>query len=304
MSPARARLAWGLVGGLVVLLSGCLGPRRVVGEAELTAEWTSPSGLYRIRTAPRDTREVEGLRRAVDAALPRLERWGQLREPLTLYVLPDHASLEAAVRQRGLKWLRAWSRYDEVFLQAPSTWGFAGASSVQLDELLLHELTHSVMYQLSADRLGWTRKAIPLWFREGMASYTAEQTYRWGSLETLARFLERHPGADPLHKPEGLYRDESDLVYGMAHHAFTFLVRRYGEPAVREVMREMRAGADFPTAFEAVIGLGPDAFVRDFTHYVRWRGFRGGRSLARPADAAPEATPGERPGASGETHPP
>jgi hypothetical protein len=311
------RGAWGAVAlgalewGLLVMLAGCAGARRMAGEAALTATWESPSSLYRITYAPRDEREVPGLRRAVDAALPRLERWGTLSEPLTVLVLPDHDSLEDAVRQRGLGWLRAWGRYAEVFIQAPSTWGLAGASPTQLNELLLHELTHSLMYQLSADRFGWSRKRIPLWFREGMASYTAEQTYRWGSLEELARYLERHPDADPLRKPEELYRDESNLVYGVAHHAFTFLVRRYGEEAVRGVMSEMKGGADFPEAFEAAIGLTPDAFVRDFTHYVRWRGFRGGRSLPRPpapreaseADDAARLLEGP-PGSAEEPHPP
>ncbi|OJH40065.1 hypothetical protein [Cystobacter ferrugineus] len=289
--------------GLLLTLTGCASFRRfAAGEVALTSSWESPTGLYRIEYAPEDERELTRLVRAVDAALPRLERWGTLREPLTLRVFPDHESLEAAVRQEGLGWLRAWGRYDEVFIQAPSTWGLAGASPAQLNELLLHELTHSLMYQLSADRLGWSRKRIPLWFREGMASYTAEQTYRWGSLEELARYLERHPEADPLRKPEGHYRDESNLVYGVAHHAFTFLVRRYGEEAVRGVMREMKGGAAFPEAFEAAIGLSPDAFVRDFTLYVKWRGFRGGRSLPRPpVDARPLGGP---PAASGESHPP
>jgi hypothetical protein len=30
------------------------------------------------------------------------------------------------------------------------------------------------------------------------------------------------------------------------------------------------------------VGLTPDAFVRDFTRYVRWRGFRGGRVVRKP----------------------
>src|SRR6185295_2154512 len=48
-----------------------------------------------------------------------------------------------------------------------------------VDELMLHELTHCVMYQRSASAADWSRKRIPLWFREGMASVTASQSYRW-----------------------------------------------------------------------------------------------------------------------------
>jgi len=285
--------------GLGLWLVGCAGPRKAAVEARLSDAWASPTGHYRIEYAPANASDIPRVQRAVDEALPRLERWGALREPVTVRVMPDHASLEAAVRQRGLEWLRAWSRYDEVFLQAPSTWGAASASSAQLTELLLHELTHSVMYQLASDRFGWSRKQIPLWFREGMASYTAEQAYRWVSLEELARYLERNPRRDLLQATPELYRDESNLVYGMAHHAFAFLARRYGEEAVRGVLSEMKDGTEFPPAFEHAIGISVEAFTRDFTHYVRWRGFRGGR--LPPRDARP---PGDRPGASGEPEPP
>ena len=283
----RGGVGW-LAVGLGVWLAGCAASRARVTEADLTETLDAPGGQYHIRYAPSQAADAARIQRAVDAALPRLAQWGSLREPVTLQVLPDHASLESAVRQHGYAWLRAWSRYDEVFLQAPSSWGLANGTQAQLDELLLHELTHSLMYQLAADRLGWSRKQIPLWFREGMASYTAEQGYRWVSLEEVARHLDRDPGSDPMRRPEPLYRDDSNLVYGMAHHAFTFLVRRYGVEAIQGLLREMKAGLEFPAAFTASLGLTPDAFARDFTRYVRLRGFRGGRLPPRaPERPAP-----------------
>ena len=290
----------------LVLAVGCLGgppgcaalqARRA--QAQLTETLARPEASYRIDYAPVDARDVPRIQAALDSALPRLARWGTLAEPITVRVMPDHARLEVAVHQRGIGWLRAWGRYDEVFLQSPSTWGLASATPAQLSELLLHELTHSLMYQLASDRLGWTRKQIPLWFREGMASYTAEQAYRWVSLEELARFLDRTPGANPLRMPEQLYRDESNLVYGMAHHAFAFLVRRYGEERVRAVLADMKGGGEFPAAFEAAVGTSEETFGRDFERYLRWRGFQGGR--LPPKDARP---PGDLPGASDEPPPP
>ncbi len=273
---------------LLALLSGCATARRTMAapEANLSAsvELAGPSGQFRIEYAPNDAEDAARIQRAVDEALPRLARWGMLRETVTIKVMPNHKSLANAVQQRELGWLRAWSRYDEVLVQAPATWGLGRASQPQINELLIHELTHSLMYQLAADRLGWSRKQIPLWFREGMASYTAEQSYRWVTLEEFARHLERFPKSDPVRKPTELYREDSNLVYGAAHHAFSFLVRRYGEDAVRALLAEMRGGKDFPEAFEGVIGVSPDTYVRDFTRYVRWRGFRGGRLPPRAAE--------------------
>ncbi|PTL78146.1 hypothetical protein [Vitiosangium sp. GDMCC 1.1324] len=266
--------------GVLALLAGCAAPRQSAAPAAaLEASMESASGLFRTEYAPGNAQDAALVQKAADEALPKLERWGKLQVPVTLKVVPDHEALEDAVRQHGFGWLRAWSRYDEVFVQAPSSWGPGGATQPQINELLLHELTHSLMYQLSSDRLGWQRKQIPLWFREGMASFTADQSYRWVSLEEIARHLERTPGSDPVQKPDGLYRDDSNLVYGVAHYAFTFLVRRYGEDAVRGILREMKGGKDFPEAFESAIGLSADAFSRDFTRYVRWRGFRSGRAL-------------------------
>ncbi len=269
---------------LLALVSGCATRRGMAAPAanlSASVELTGPSGQFRIEYDPANAEDAARIQRGVDESLPRLARWGTLRETVTIKVMPNHKTLAKAVQQRELGWLRAWSRYDEVLVQAPATWGLVGASQPQINELLIHELTHSLMYQLAADRLGWSRKQIPLWFREGMASYTAEQAYRWVTLEELARHLERFPKSDPVRKPSELYREDSNLVYGAAHHAFSFLVRRYGEDAVRGLLAEMRGGKDFPEAFESVIGVPPDTYVRDFTRYVRWRGFRGGRMLPR-----------------------
>jgi hypothetical protein len=269
---------------LLALLSGCASRRGMAApSANLSAslDMTGPSGQFRIEYDPDDIQDATRIQQAVDEALPRLARWGTLRETVTIKVMPNHKALTNAVQQRELGWLRAWSRYDEVLVQAPSTWGLVGASQPQINELLIHELTHSLMYQLAADRLGWSRKQIPLWFREGMASYTAEQSYRWVTLEEIARHLERFPKSDPVRRPTELYREDSNLVYGVAHHAFSFLVRRYGEDAVRALLAEMRGGKDFPDAFQSVIGVPADTYVADFTRYVRWRGFRSGRLSPR-----------------------
>ena len=186
----------------------------------------------------------------------------------------------------GYGWLRAWARYDEVFVQSPRTWSLLGAGQRELDELMLHELTHCLMYQLAATPTGWARKRIPLWFREGMASYTAGQGGRWPSLEELARHLEKRPEDDLLRQADALYQDESDTVYGAAHQAFSFLVKRYGEQKVRELLWAMKRGPAFEPAFEAVVGVSEQAFLDDFTRYVRLRGFRPGR-LERSAAPAP-----------------
>jgi hypothetical protein len=245
------------------------------------------SGTFALEYAGVDAGALEAVRRAMDAAAPGLARWGGLAEPVTVRVYPSHDALERAVGREGYGWLKAWARYDEVFLQSPRTWSLLGVRQRDLEELLLHELTHCVMYQRAAERGDWSRRRIPAWFREGMASETARQGYRWPSLEDLARFYEAQPGQDPLGAPAALYQGDSDIVYAAAHHAFGFLVRRYGEEGVRSLLAGMREGRTFPQAFERVLGLSQEAFERDFRRYVTLRGFRTGRLQPPGGGSAP-----------------
>lgn len=281
VGPPSKRLVRPLASTLAALLAlgaGCASPLRHLKER---VELPTERGQFILQYAPQDADALPGIETSLRRAASQLERWGSLREPVHIRILPSHDDLEAAVNRRGYAWLRAWAKYDEVFLQSPRTWGVFGAAQDQLDELMLHELTHCLMYQQAATRTGWTRKRIPLWFREGMASFTANQGYRWPALEDLAQLLEQDPSTDPVSRPDGMYQHRSDWVYAAAHHAFAFLVRRYGEQRIRDLLGAMREGREFPEAFAEVIGIGPERFASDFRRYVKLRGFRGGR-LQRP----------------------
>lgn len=244
-------------------------------------------GTFRLEYPPAETESAAMIRQAIQRASPLLTRWGKFQEPVTVRIHPNHSSLEEAARRSDFLWLRAWTRYNVVDVQAPESWTPIPGTQRDLDELLLHELTHSLMYQLAADEGVWRQKKIPAWFREGMASFTANQAYRWPTLEQLARLLAEHPTWEPLLRPEELHRDHMPVAYGAAHHAFNFLVNRYGEDTVRSLLHEMAKGPDFPVAFTSVVGLAPELFLRDFTRYVRLRGFKGGRLLPSSSSTAP-----------------
>ncbi|HYV44722.1 MAG TPA: hypothetical protein VFA20_07675 [Myxococcaceae bacterium] len=269
---------------LPLLLSSCAVVRSPTASLKERDELRTEAGVFQLAYAAGDESSRDALERAIRLASPRLARWGELKVPVKVMVLPSHAALEAAVDRHDYDWLRAWARYDEVFVQSPRTWSILGARPADVDELMLHELTHCVMYQRSASAADWSRKRIPLWFREGMASVTASQSYRWPSLEDLAQWWAEHPGQDPLGNPDAFYRGQNEVVYGASHHAFEFLVRRYGLPAVQRVMEGMSNGAAFPDAFSAATGIAAPAFVEDFKRFVRLRGFR-------PAPAPGGSTP-------------
>jgi hypothetical protein len=289
----RVTVGWshkqaGLCAGLALMLAaGCV-PARLEMKADAQPVETEV-GTFRLEYPPSEAEGAARVRASIEKAGPQLARWGKLQTPVTVRIHRDHKTLEAAAKRSGYEWLRAWTRYDVLDVQAPDTWSPIPATQRDLDETVLHELTHALMYQVAADLGGWRQKKIPAWFREGMATYTAQQGYRLPTLEQLARTLEEHPKWEPLLQPESLYRDEMPVAYGAALHAFTFLVNRYGEGTVRTLLEEMSRGPDFPAAFTAAVGIAPDVFVRDFERYLRLRGFRGGRLLHQP-QPSPEDT--------------
>ena len=261
--------------GLVLLLAaGCAGPL-----ASLRVEAPLAIGPHRftLRSDGKIAPDVQRIETAIGKAEGGLARWGGLQEPVTVYVVSTHDDLEAAVHRRGYDWLRAWGRYDDVVFQAPSTWT---TQDERVNELVLHELTHCLLFQRSSTRETWLQKKIPLWFREGMAVATAGQAHLYPSLEDSALWLQRNPGSDAFRDGESLSVDHSTEVYGLALHAFTFLERRYGAQKVEGLMATMREGSDFEVAFVKTIGVPVARFQSDFENYLRLRAFRGaGRTL-------------------------
>ena len=266
---------------LCLLALGCVGPLgalRVVTPLQLGAH------RFTLRSNEKQASDALQIQAAISRANPGLSRWGGLLEPVTVYIVSTHDELEAVVRRPGFAWLRAWGRYDEVMFQAPSTWTL---KQELVDQLVLHELTHCLLFQRSGTRETWFLKNIPLWFREGMAISTAGQAPLYPSLEDSARWLERNPTLDAFHDGEALSEGQSSEIYGLALHAFHFLEKRYGAPRIDQLMTTMRKGGSFETAFSSVIGLPVERFQKDFENYLRLRAFRGSRRKlnAPPAEA-------------------
>ena len=265
------RMAW--LALLPLALGACATPG--LRGPETSRLVRSGGGTVELVWSQGDEADAMLVARALDPALSQVvRRWGPLREPTRLVLVPDHAALEDAVDRPGFPWLRAWARFDVVFVQAPSSWGPVVGRERALHELLAHELAHAAMYQRGAERESWQRKEIPLWFREGLASVTAQQAWRRVSERELARILSRDPTLPLLRADDETYRLEAGAVYGAAHHAYAFLERRYGAPRVRALLERMRLDRRrFPEAFEATIGLPVDAFEREYLRYLTMGGF-------------------------------
>jgi hypothetical protein len=235
-------------------------PPGIARDVPISEQVQAPGLLFELVYTPRDAEVLPQIREALLAVGPRLARWGSFRQGVHIRLFPDHEALEAAIDRRGYPWLRAWAYGDEVLLQSPRSWSAPGSAAPgELGELLTHELTHALMYQLLEPdgSSGWPETPLdepPLWFREGMASVTAGQGHRRPSSEELSHWAEEHPDIDVFHPSPEIYRTEKEAVYGAAHRAFDLLLRDCGEEAVRGVFRGVRQGAKFADAFRTATG--------------------------------------------------
>jgi hypothetical protein len=211
------------------------------------------NGTFELRSDEVDRAAFDRVAESIERAAEALERWGDFREPVRVTVVASSRKLDQLVNEGRFPGRRGFARYDQVFLLSPDAWSARGAREAELEELVLHELTHALMYQHSARRTGWRRKGIPFWFREGMASYTARQAYRWDEPSRAALHDELQ---DELSDEQGSRPDRfSGTVkerYGAAHYAFDALLSRGGERRVRELLEEMEEGSAFDEAFEEI----------------------------------------------------
>ncbi len=306
LSDSRTLAGPGLLLTVLLLCSGCAlfrsRPPQGAPAFVYRSALVTPGGKFEIWYDAKDEATVGLVRVALTRAAERVTRWGPLQKPVVVRLYPSHDTLEAAVHRFDYDWLRAWARYDEIFLQSPRTFSVFERGEDNVAELLTHELTHCLMYQLAAEESRWRRvdRQIPIWFREGMASWTADQGKRRNSEARLTGWLrdERH---NPLAEAAALYRDEATWIYGASHWAFTFLVERYGIGRVRELMLALREGQGFGHGFESVMQISEAAFSEEVLRYFLWEGWQArehpqaketfeGRIVPRP-DPLPAPTP-------------
>jgi hypothetical protein len=209
---------------------------------------------FQIVQAESDEEAARQLARVLPGALERVERWGTLPEPVTVRIQPSSEALAAAAGRPGDTWLRGWARRATVDIQSPRTWSRGRASDEAVATLLTHELTHCLLFQ----RIGgnWTRRDIPSWFEEGMASFTAD---------------ERHARADAsaLGPAAAGRAFDAALSYGTADRAFRYLVARHGEPSVRAILDGLAGGRAFESAFRSATGSSVAAFEGSVVAHLR-----------------------------------
>lgn len=120
-----------------------------------------------------------------------------------------------------------------------------------------HELTHLLLYQY----LGANYYSLPTWFNEAVAMWQAKE-WSFDDGYLLSRALIFHSliplGELKVSFPEDYQR--ARLAYTEALSFFLYLRDKKGEEGIRRVLRYLKEGDDFRTAFYRAFGETPERF--------------------------------------------
>lgn len=137
--------------------------------------------------------------------------------------------------------------------------------------------------------------ATPAWFIDGLAEYLSS-----GVRPEASMFLRDGVIAGTL---PPLDRSGGERVPGQGRSAVGFLVDRYGEERLRELLRRMRASPGFGRAFRRVMGLPVRSFEEQWREWLRREYWPAAATRSDPERFARRLTDHRRDGGSLNTAP-
>ncbi len=124
-----------------------------------------------------------------------------------------------------------------------------------LTRVLRHEFAHALLHDLQG--LGST--AIPTWLNEGLAMQLSGE--RWAGVDP-SRF--RDLTVIPLTALEGAWggfsADAADAAYLEANSAVRYMIERYGQHSVNQLLSQLKARQSLPTAMQSQLSLSYEQF--------------------------------------------
>lgn len=136
-----------------------------------------------------------------------------------------------------------------------------------LRHVVVHELTHAFMFDMfyggsaTAMLARQTFYSVPLWFAEGMAEY-----FSLGMESNAEMFL--RDGVIEGYLPP-LYVSGGYIVYKQGQSALSYLVDRYGEERLRDLMRRIRQTHNFDGAFQRSVGTSVEKFDMQWREWLK-----------------------------------
>ena len=138
-----------------------------------------------------------------------------------------------------------------------------------LRHVVVHELTHAYMFDMLYGGAAGAMLArqsfyqVPLWFAEGLAEYMSL------GMESNAEMFLRD-GTISGYLPPLMYSG-GYIVYKQGQSAVSYLVDRFGEERLRDLLSRMRQMRSFERAFQRSLGVSVDRFDEQWRVWLRKR---------------------------------
>lgn len=178
----------------------------------------------------------------------------------TLHLVEDHRGMLRHAGPAAPEWAVAVARRDDVLVFRLDLLG--RRPTTRLDLVAAHEAVHQVLAHLGGTPL-------PRWFEEGLcvhfagvpfleSDFTVERLAAAGTLERLA-------DADLSFRGDEV---RAANAYRLGEAAVSRFLRRFGRPALHDLLRRLAERAPFERAFLESTGVGLERFEAEFRESV------------------------------------
>jgi len=233
-------------------------PWQSMSEGKVTLHWYDGDESF-----------ARELMASAQEALVRLARdtGAVLEKPVEVYIYADARTLQGSLIFPQ-EWTGgvAFTRYGIIAI------GIAPKSLDWGKRAMVHELAHLVIHQMTLNPYG----DLPTWLDEGLAMYAE------GALEPqFVTLLNQAVAEDSLisvrslSSPFSAHARESILSYAESYSLVKFLVERYGQGQMLELLLTFKQGSGYDAALQKVYGFDMDGLD------ARWRSY-----LAEPAQVS------------------
>jgi len=224
---------------------------RSLAEGEVTIYWYEGNDSF--------AREVM---LSAQQALVRLteDTGAELEKPVKLYIYANAQDLQGAMIYPQ-EWTGgvAFTRYGIIAI------GIASDNLYWGKRAIAHELTHLVIHQMTLNPYN----DLPTWLDEGLAMHTEgvlgpEYTAYLNKAIAEKSLISVHS----LSSPFSAYAEQSLLSYAQSYSLVDFLISKYGQTQMLELLLTFRQGSSYDDALEKVYDFDMDGLDTLWQDYV------------------------------------
>jgi hypothetical protein len=206
-----------------------------------------------------------------------------LDRPAQLYIYANSLDLQGAMIHPQ-EWTGgvAYTRHGIIAIGIAPTnisWGKRAIS---------HELAHLVVHQMTLNPYN----TLPTWLDEGLAMY-AEGEIEGAFIGYLERAIDNDSliSVTSISSPFSARSDMASLGYAQSASLVRYLIERYGQPKMLELLNTFKESSGYDEALEAVYGFDMDGLDSLWREYII------------PSDQLPEQPPEQPPVVEERVHP-